>query len=307
MSFFSATLSIALFALLCSPSQAAEGFIGPCRINADCANGRVCREVDFENISILSGLSLDSIKNAVKDDCGREPKYCVCLPESGDSDLTICSGNDKCLDVEVCRRDEEQGICISKTQNEAILAIQEKAEADESSSAVCGTLLSQCPSERQCVGSPVGFCLAKLPPPSDANAGANADGGQSTSENDAESGDQGDDSSEVCIAAKSLAHLDRNHLIYRNHVSARVLCDSFQSCATAGHMVRYRGNVMMMKSYCRLIGGCTRSIMHVNSPRYRRALQIPSDTPHLTFTAFAARYVTSAEEHVLRTAVRLGL
>ncbi|CAN8066725.1 unnamed protein product [Agarophyton chilense] len=250
MSFFSVALSIALLALLFSPSQATEGFLGPCRTNSDCVGERACREIafDFKDITLEN---IDTFSDVVKDGCGRNAVYC----------------------------------------NAALNAIRENIEAGNLRSVFCDDSF-KCPSGRQCVGSPSGICLAKLSLSTDGNA---------------ESGDQGDDSSEVCIAAKSLAHLDRNHLIYRNHVSARVLCDSFQSCATAGHMVRYRGDVMMMKTYCRLIGGCTRSVMPVNSPRYRRALQIPSDTPHLTFTAFAARYVTSAEENVLRTAVRLGL
>lgn len=123
---------------------------------------------------------------------------------------------------------------------------------------------------------------------------------------DSESSATGTPQASVCIAAKSLSHLPSHMLIYKNHIPAYVLCDENESCATAGHMVRYQNEVMMMKTYCEQVA-CDRKVMHVNSPRYQRQLQVRTDTPHLTFLAFAARHNTQAEEHFLRAIVRLGL
>ncbi|CAN8075631.1 unnamed protein product [Agarophyton chilense] len=112
--------------------------------------------------------------------------------------------------------------------------------------------------------------------------------------------------SDVCIAVHSLQHLAGSELMYARHRLARVLCDSNLSCATPGHVVVYQGSPMMMDSYCKL-AACVDRIMHVNSPRYLRALRIPSSTEGLHFTAFAARYRSNVEERVLSTAVRIGL
>eukprot|EP00178_Gracilaria_changii_P025519 TRINITY_DN78611_c0_g1_i1.p1 TRINITY_DN78611_c0_g1~~TRINITY_DN78611_c0_g1_i1.p1 ORF type:complete len:333 (+),score=45.94 TRINITY_DN78611_c0_g1_i1:226-1224(+) len=113
-------------------------------------------------------------------------------------------------------------------------------------------------------------------------------------------------SDSVCIAVHSLQHFSEKELIYGSHRVARVLCDSKQSCATHGHVVVYRGRAMMMHSYCQLTG-CVERIMQVNSPRYVRALRVPSLTEDLQFTAFAARYRSVLEERVLSSAVRVGL
>ncbi|PXF43210.1 hypothetical protein BWQ96_07039 [Gracilariopsis chorda] len=112
--------------------------------------------------------------------------------------------------------------------------------------------------------------------------------------------------SDVCIAARSLAHLSQRDLVYARHRVARVLCDSSGSCATPGHIVLFHGVPMMMTSYCEAVS-CVAKIMHVNSPRYTRAVRVPSLTDGLQFTAFAARYQTTTEEHLLATAIRLGL
>lgn len=111
----------------------------------------------------------------------------------------------------------------------------------------------------------------------------------------------------VCVDARALAHLPRDALVYEEHRKARVLCDVRGACATAGHMVRFEGRAMMMRSYCAVVGGCVERVMRVNSPRYRRGLVVKSRTEGLVFTAFAARYGTKVEEGVLATAVHVGL
>lgn len=72
----------------------------------------------------------------------------------------------------------------------------------------------------------------------------------------------------ACIDAEALRHLPREALVYDEDRSAMVLCDGNQSCATPGHMVRYRGRAMMMANYCQIVG-CEERVKRVNSPRYR--------------------------------------
>lgn len=111
----------------------------------------------------------------------------------------------------------------------------------------------------------------------------------------------------VCIDANALSHLSSDELVYKEHRRGAVLCDKNGSCATPGHMVMYNGSFMMMSSYCSHIGGCAKRVMNVNSPRHRRALKIDSRTDGLQYTSLAARYATVAEEHVLKTLLRVGV
>lgn len=111
---------------------------------------------------------------------------------------------------------------------------------------------------------------------------------------------------EVCIGTHSLKHLMRNQLIYESDRLAWVLCDAFNSCATAGHMVVYRGKPMMMNTYCVTVG-CTKQVMHVNSPKWGPAFKMSSETAGLEFLAYAARYGTRTEQSILSSLVHLGL
>lgn len=113
--------------------------------------------------------------------------------------------------------------------------------------------------------------------------------------------------SAVCIDVRMLDHLPRNTLVFEEHRLAVVLCDDTGSCATPGHIVMWRGKAMMMRTYCGIVKGCKEQEMLVNSPKYRRQMRVNSKTAGLVYTAFAARYETNTEEHVLRLAVRLGL
>lgn len=110
----------------------------------------------------------------------------------------------------------------------------------------------------------------------------------------------------ACIDASALSGLDSRELVFKNHVMKRVLCDAYGSCATAGHMVAYKGIGMMMKSYCTIVS-CVEDTLEVNSPKLRRGIRIASKTEDLHFTAFAARYETQIEEMAMATAVRVGL
>lgn len=96
-------------------------------------------------------------------------------------------------------------------------------------------------------------------------------------------------------------------LIYRSHRRASVLCDANTSCATAGHIVVFKEEAMMMSSYCTLAGGCTKRLMHVNSPRMNRKLRLLTKTDGLQFTALASRYQSVVEERFLSTLVHMSM
>lgn len=110
----------------------------------------------------------------------------------------------------------------------------------------------------------------------------------------------------VCIEVEALRHLPPEVLLYEKDRLARVLCDRNGSCATPGHMVRYRRRAMMMEGYCEIVG-CAERVKKVNSLRYRRGMTVPSATDDLDFTVFAAKYESSLEERILRSLIRVGL
>lgn len=114
---------------------------------------------------------------------------------------------------------------------------------------------------------------------------------------------------EVCIDAAALAHLPSHQLIFSEHRRAAVLCDSFGSCATPGHMVEHHGVPMTMLSYCaRSNVECTKTIKMVNSPKMTAGLglRIKSRSDGLVYTSLAARYQTKTEEWMLSKLLRMG-
>lgn len=110
----------------------------------------------------------------------------------------------------------------------------------------------------------------------------------------------------ACVAVKHLGTLERNELLFATHRTMKVLCDEKLNCATAGHIVVYRGIPLSMKRYCRQ-KGCSTKIMKVNSPRYVRGLRIISYSEELEMTTFSARFETSVEEALLVGLVWIGL
>lgn len=105
-------------------------------------------------------------------------------------------------------------------------------------------------------------------------------------------------SEDPCIAVDSLQGFTADQLVYPAHRRASVLCDEFNNCATAGHIVSYKDMPMMMKNYCSQHGvQCKRTVKLVNNPRMKRGMRIPSQSEHLKFSAFSARYGTSFEEY----------
>lgn len=122
------------------------------------------------------------------------------------------------------------------------------------------------------------------------------------------SGDTEEEETEepICVDARLLSHLSADDLVFPVHRRTSVLCDSFGSCATPGHVVVHNGRPMMMKSYC-AIAGCTRTVKLVNSPRLHRGIRVPTLTKNLDFTALAARYESRAEETVLKALIHMGV
>ena len=72
-----------------------------------------------------------------------------------------------------------------------------------------------------------------------------------------------------CIGAHLLKSFHKTQLVFDSHRKANVLCDQFGSCATPGHIVHWKSEAMMMRTYCKQIeDGCNKRVMLVNSPRY---------------------------------------
>ncbi|CAN8069391.1 unnamed protein product [Agarophyton chilense] len=272
-------------------ADASGGNLDPCRMNSDCAMNRTCRVFKLDiGKAILQifgkGFDLGNLISSITPTCKSDDNYCLCLPSS--DNVFKCMNTSTCLLNEVCTSEQ---YCVSKEQQEYF------GEARKCISN------SACRSNQECakfVLDAAGFCLAKMDKALIGNSTSNPDSNSTNPNND------NSPFEEVCVAAKFLTHIPANGLLYKNHVSARVLCDSFESCATPGHIVRYRGKAMMMKSYCTLVGNCSTKIMAVNSPRYRLALDVPSSTANMSFTAFAARHGTKAEEYILGAVVRIG-
>lgn len=111
----------------------------------------------------------------------------------------------------------------------------------------------------------------------------------------------------LCIAVDGLSDFSKHSLVYKVHRKAVVLCDRNHSCATPGHVVIYEGVPMLMQSYCKLRNDCNVSVSLVNSPKYERALRIPSRTEQLEYTSLSSRYALRFEEIVLSKLIHFGL
>lgn len=108
-----------------------------------------------------------------------------------------------------------------------------------------------------------------------------------------------------CIDVRALGEFRKEGLVFEKDRIGRVYCDGQESCATGGHMVVYRGNGMMMKSYCEIVK-CEVRNMLVNSPKFASGLRVKSNTKGLEYSAFAAKYESRAEELSMRVAIKAG-
>lgn len=293
---------LALFLLVAhSLSADASGLtFARCVEQTGCGGERTCKD-------ILTGRPFE--------DCNLPDVYCVCFPDDF-ADL-FCEVPADCDIGETCVNIPNEIAAGSSTAAEGKVCLDNSQVPFFETPTKCSTD-EPCPPNDACVRIvDLSFCVSNvsqdttqvpdptsvsvdnLPPTDDeGNEDANDDGDAQPSASA--------EANETCIAAKSLGHLPQHMLVYKHHVLGRVLCDAQGSCATPGHMIHFHGEAMMMMTYCGRVG-CEEDVMHVNSPRYRRNLRISSDTDGLTFTAFAARYGSLAEENVLRAVVWMGM
>ncbi|CAN8062210.1 unnamed protein product [Agarophyton chilense] len=301
-----------------------NGSYGECTSESDCLSGEGCDEFDGSGFCIsdtaFQGYNLDfcfssldcrgareclsasAIMSGSLAPCSTSDTQCVCLQEN-----ILCTDSYDCAYWgESCYSNGGTSLCVSD-------AALSQLRAKKMSSAITRLTSVVGPSPASTFEAEAG---ESAPQNSSATDSSSSDSEISATqaqpgnfENDdaiADSPNPSTASEKVCIAVHSLAHLKAHELLYETHRTARVLCDNHNSCATAGHIVQYQGTPMMMKNYCALVG-CKMEIMNVNSPRYKRGMQLPSMTKDLSFTTFAARYETSTEEKLLATAVRFGL
>lgn len=269
-----------------------------CNNDNNCRRPRKC--IQGGGGSCIAGYAL----------CDKEEKSC----QPGDRDcycyqLDRCSCSDDCMAPEICVATTEGRVCVSKK----LLPLSQYL------------IEITCPRGKNPPGP---ILVVKLPqpyPPIRSKPSAKATPSNSRKPNlsktprptptrkprispEAGGGNAlgGGDGEGACVDARLVRHFAHHELVFERHVLRRVLCDEHDSCATAGHLVVYKGNPMMMRSYC-LAVGCDMKVIHVNSPRLTRALRIASNTKQLEFTTFAARFETRAEERILSIAIRVGL
>lgn len=135
-----------------------------------------------------------------------------------------------------------------------------------------------------------------------------SEGGENDSSDDENDASGSNEPEDVCIGEEHLKGIKAEDLVFRKSQRGSLLCDTHGSCATAGHMVEWKGTVMMMWTYCRLDNvQCVRRVGGVNSLRMKRQLRVASFTDGLMFTALAAKYQTRLEEVVLTTLLSVGM
>lgn len=252
----------------------------PCKYGDNvCQEGRTC--VEGGRSECLSGQALCGVNRPA---CTASSQYCYC------NAIKSCDCENGCIESEVCCDTVYGQMCISR-------AI---AHGNGNMTVV------ECNENLPPAGTT--YAIAEPEPPRADDTSPSPLPGTDDSDNDEpDEGDNNTGSSlAVCIDVRRLTRFHPDDLIYDNHVMSSVLCDRFESCATPGHIIQYKGTAMMMMTYCQVVG-CVSKRMHVNSPKYQRRLQVPSNTRGLIFTALAARFVTRGEEFLLSTAIHLGL
>lgn len=222
--------------------------------------------------------------------CDASARTCFCVPPLG---KTSCKSVSDCVKGEVCMQFDPLGlVCVSKTMEDNVKESNENRKNKTENGQTPNATETKDP-DLGCIieaGESV-ICVGSIPDSTTLTGPTEADNGGG------------------CIAIRELQGFSTERLVFRKHKITSVLCDRFESCATAGHMVYYNGNGMMMKSYCNLIkDGCETRRMEVNSPKWSsRRLRIRSKSPGLEYTSFAAKYETNTEEQMLKIAIRFGL
>lgn len=282
-----------------SESQTPQGYtFDPCRFHKDCTGKRLCISGNFEYS--CSGA-----------------EQCFCFIEY----LQICGDCDDCefRHAETCVKspddDDQQGYCASNyTVYEGIF---DEVGCDSYPDRTPTPVAEDKPEDEDSP-SRLNASVPIPKPQPDTSADNDKDDGDdgeddkadkpSSSQNSsAGSENQKSAPSDACIDAALLSHLPATQHVFREHRTARVLCDHSGSCATPGHMVVFQGVPMSMRAYCgRLAHACASRVMQVNSPKFSRTLRIASRSAGLQFTALAARFETALEERALAFAIRIG-
>lgn len=220
--------------------------------------------------------------------------------------LSTCCFSRKTLGLtgDVCRNNED---CASSykckcTESCSCIPSNEEFQACKSS--------DDCPKGEKCFGG----CASETSPIAvNNNKSRDTDSKEeneknSTDTNSSNNPNTGSAESRICIGIHHLKEIESDQLIFSEHREGNVLCDGNGSCATPGHIVSWNGKAMMMLTYCENYSkNCVKQLMKVNSPRFSRAIRIPSLTNGLEFTPLAARYATMTEEIVLTTLIHIGL
>lgn len=243
----------------------------PCHDNMHCVSPRQC-------VGVPSGP------------CNTSTDYCVCSNPSN----FLCTTSDDCLDNDRCVI-LGNGVLICASCDFEIHSSIVKFVDD-------GNCESFSPSPSQ----------SNPAEPSSASSGPSASSQTSsptftrTSSPNVSQSPEPTESPNVCIAADALVGLDASNLVFADDRRAGVLCDQFDSCATPGHMVEFKGRAMSMKDYC-AVGGihCVKRTKLVNSPKMKMGLRIQSKSNHLMFTALSASKETWIETRVLAALLRL--
>lgn len=303
-----------------------------CRKDTECKGTRQCiQESSDEN---PSSTSCEADREDLSNRCFCLPKELrKCKVDADCNDEEICD-SESTIEFNFCRSptiDQQQGIgskltgqlchddfdcrtprlCFSPNLAELCRPFGQNVTKDDDaeSSCVCRPLrLTRCEVSRDCQkgeycgnvdgqDSGLRVCLANdikaLPSELRREGGMNETIGSK--------------SSGVCMDSKLLKELDKEELVFKDDILADVLCDEFDSCATAGHMIVWNGSSMMMKRYCTKQGiKCRKEVIYVNSPKWRMGRRIESYTEGLELTAIAARFESRIEETILRSVIHAG-
>eukprot|EP00737_Agarophyton_chilense_P002610 gb/GEZJ01002986.1/.p1 GENE.gb/GEZJ01002986.1/~~gb/GEZJ01002986.1/.p1 ORF type:complete len:448 (-),score=10.61 gb/GEZJ01002986.1/:956-2299(-) len=275
-----------------------------CETTTDCDDHETCQ--GFANIFVCRASSLDGVQLNFEKcqsiyDC-IQPRACVTVDDftqtctAGRSCICYnsalqCTSKDMCSEGENCNQDIS--LCVGVYANSSTVPFSPHNTTPLLNSSQTADTAS----------------MSTTIPTNDCTSDEDCRGGDQcrVNENNVRTCQVVDEvESWVCISVLHLSHFHESDLVYSTHRQARVLCDSRNNCATAGHIVIYRRIPMMMSSYCSEVR-CTEKTMEVNSPKYKSARKIRSNSENLMFTSFAARYNSIVEEKLLRIIIKMGL
>lgn len=265
-------LSAACDASLSNSSEKKGKYYDACMKSVDCKGNQKCVAIMPKNEEFKI-----SCEEGMKDQKERE-KRCLCIPQDL-RELFKCEGEDKCGEGQGCGfRNKPNGEIVMKQP----FCVSNEMNFECYRQVTAGLSLEGKGPEESAEGSP-----EVSETPQNDGTGGNGEG--------------------VCIGTKHLGEFNQDELVFDEHQMANVLCDNAGSCATPGHIVIWEGQGIMMKTYCNIVGGCTREKMTVNSPKWKAGRRIKSDSEGLSFSVYAARYESNVEESVLKSVVRMEM